>query len=91
MAQRKVVWACMGKLSRRDDHKICGKLLINETVETPVKSPCVAFAYRISCEMYTPYAGEDGILLHRQRKLNGEIEITPFIIKLSRYELSFCH
>jgi hypothetical protein len=31
------------------------------------------------------YAGEHGKLLHRYGKLDGEIEIIPFVTKLSRY------
>jgi hypothetical protein len=32
----------MGKLDRCNDHKICGKLPVNETVETPVISACLS-------------------------------------------------
>jgi hypothetical protein len=69
----------MGKLDRCNDRKICGKLPVNETVETPTTCLSVDYlelktdrmsnklkiAYHISCEIYIPYAGEAGILLHR--------------------------
>jgi hypothetical protein len=32
----------MGKLDRCNDHKICGKLPVNETVETSVTSTCLS-------------------------------------------------
>jgi hypothetical protein len=65
---------CIDKLDRYNDRKICGKLPVNETVEIPVIFVCQldclelktvkqALAYRTSCEIQTPYAGEDGILL----------------------------
>jgi hypothetical protein len=31
---------CIGKLDRYKDRKFCGKLPVNETVETPVTSAC---------------------------------------------------
>jgi hypothetical protein len=34
--------SCMGKLDRCNDRKICGKLPVNETVETPVTSTCLS-------------------------------------------------
>jgi hypothetical protein len=33
---------CIGKLERCNDRKICGKLPIIETVETPVTSTCLS-------------------------------------------------
>jgi hypothetical protein len=32
----------MGKLDRCNDHKICGKLSLNETVATPAISTCLS-------------------------------------------------
>ena len=34
--------SCIGKLDRCNDRKICGKLSVNETVETPVTSTCLS-------------------------------------------------
>jgi hypothetical protein len=34
--------SCIGKLDRCNDHKICGKLSVNETVEIPVTSICLS-------------------------------------------------
>jgi hypothetical protein len=33
---------CIGKLDRYYDRRICGKLSVNETVETPVTSTCLS-------------------------------------------------
>jgi hypothetical protein len=33
---------CIGKLDRCDDRKICEKLPVNETVETPLTSTCLS-------------------------------------------------
>jgi hypothetical protein len=40
--------------------------------------------------VYTPYAGDYGILLHRVRGVDdGEMEIILFVIKLSLFAASF--
>ena len=49
--------SCIGKLDRCNDRKICGKLSVNETVETSVTSTCLsedseqAHAYRNKHQM----------------------------------------
>jgi hypothetical protein len=38
--------------------------------------------YCINCEIYTPYAGAAGMLLHKKLKVrDGKIEIISFIVK----------
>ena len=34
--------SCIGKLDRCNDRKICGKLSVNETVQTSVTSTCLS-------------------------------------------------
>ena len=74
---------CNYKLDHCNGHRTCETLTSNETVEIPVTSTCLslvlrlknwsyveqALAYRISWEMYTPYVGDSGMLLHIYGKL----------------------
>jgi hypothetical protein len=104
---------CMDKQARCNDRKICGKLHINETVETPVISTCLSvdclelktdrMSNKLSCEIYTPYAGEDGIHATKVRgaKVTMEKLISPVchkvesifcrLIILSKYEADVAH
>jgi hypothetical protein len=83
---------CIDKLHRCNDRNICGKLPLNETVETPVTSTCVSLdclelkTDRMSNKLlHTESAAK--YKHHMQVKLeydDGEIEIVAFVIKLSR-------
>jgi hypothetical protein len=70
----------VGKVDRHNDYKICRMPSVNEApLETPVKSICLSVAclelridrmLKSPCisnylDYKTPYAGDNGILLHR--------------------------
>jgi hypothetical protein len=69
---------CNYILDHCNGHRPCEMQTSNETVINPVTSTCLSvvyptqnwqyveqvFTYRISWEIYTPYAGDSGMLLH---------------------------
>jgi hypothetical protein len=91
---------CIGKLDRCNDRKICGKLPVNKTAETPVTSTCLSanclelktdcMSYKllhiVSAASYKHYMQVKWNIATKVRKFyDGEIEIVPFDIMLSRY------
>jgi hypothetical protein len=82
----------MSKKDRCNDHKICGKLLVNETVKTPITSACLS----VDClELKTDRMSNK--LLHTESAVRYihhmlvKLEIITFVIKLSRYFSASVH